>query len=95
MGYCVTSKDRSGRHPKFGFAILSPVLLSTIFVLVHWWKIESNLMNKLITLPLIIGQIWPQYRIVRILYFGLIKQNRKWKVENEEQKKNVSSLGML
>ena len=93
--YCNTSKDYSGRHPKFGFAILSPVFLSTIFVLVHWWKTESNLLNKLLTLPLVIGQMWPQYRIIRILYFGLIKQNRKWKVENEDQKKNVSSLGMF
>ena len=92
--YCVTSKDGSGRHPNFGLAILSPVVLSTIFVLVHWWRTESNRMNKLLTLPLVIGQMWPQYRILRILYFGLIKQNRKWKVENEDQKKNVSSLGM-
>jgi len=93
--YCKTSKDGDGRHPRFGFAILSPVLLSTIFVLVHWWKTESNLKNKLITLPLVICQIWPQYRIARILYLGLIKQNRKWQVENEDQKKNVSSLGIV
>ena len=95
LDYCTTSKDGDRRHPIFGFAILSPVLLSTIFVLVHWWKTESNLVNKLVTLPLVIGQTWPQYRIVRILYFGLIKKNRLWKVENEAQKKNVSSLGMF
>ena len=93
--YCDTSKDGDGRHPRFGLAILSPVLLSSIFVLVHWWKTESNQKNKLITFPLVIGQMWPQYRIVRILYFGLIKQNRIWKAENEDQKKNVSSLGMF
>ena len=93
--YCETSQDGRGRHPKFGLAILSPVFLSTIFVLVHWWKIESNILNKLITLPLVIGQMWPQYRIIRILYFGIIKQNSRWRSENEAQKKDVSSLGMF
>ena len=91
--YCHGSND--GRHPTFGFAILSPVFLSTIFMLVHWWKTESNLKNKLVTLPLVICQMWPQYRIIRILYFGLIEQTSIWKTENEEQKKNVSSLGMF
>ena len=91
--YCSQSTDGSGRHPKFGFAVISPVLLTTIFVLFQWWRTEFSLINKLVTLPLVICQMWPQYRIVKILYFGLIKQNIRWKIENEENKKNVSSLG--
>ena len=91
--YCRESNDYSGRHPKFGMSIISPVFLSTIFLLFHWWRTESNIMNKLITFQLVICQIWYQYRIARILYFGLIKQNRRWRTENENLKKNVSSLG--
>ena len=87
--YCETSRDYSGSHPKFGLAILTPVLISTMFVCIHWWRTEANL----ITLPLVFCQCWPQYRIIRILYFGLIKHNIRWKTENEEQKKDVCSLG--
>ena len=51
------------------------------------------MMNRLITLPLVICQVWPQYRILRILYFGLIKKSNQWKKENEHLKKDVSCLG--
>lgn len=92
--YCESSEYGDGSHPKFGVAVISPVVLSTVFVLFHWYNTESGLKNKLMTLPFVLCQVWPQYRILRILYFGLIKKSYQWKVENEEHKKDVSSLGM-
>ena len=49
--------------------------------------------NRLATLPFVICQVWPQYRIMRILYFGLIGMSEKWKTENEQHNKDVSSIG--
>ena len=86
---CMTSNDYSGSHPKFGLAVISPVLVSTIFAFIHWWKTEANL----VTLPLVICQCWPQYRIIKILFFGLVKRNIRWFTEFEHHEKNVISLG--
>ena len=92
--YCRNNK-KDGSHPKFGIAVISPVFLSTIFVLFHWYKTEKNMLNRMMTLPLVICQVWPQYRILRILYFGLIKKSDQWKKENEHQKKDISCLGNI
>ena len=90
--YC-DSESKDGSHPRFGIAVISPVFISMIFVLFHWYKTENTPKKRLLTLPLVIFQIWPQYRILRILYFGLIKKSDQWKKENEDQKKNIHSLG--
>ena len=92
MPYCLNN-EKDGSHPKFGIAVISPVFLSTVFILFHWYKTEKNMLERMMTLPLVICQVWPQYRILRILYFGLIKKSNQWKKENEHLKKDVSCLG--
>ena len=91
--YCVNSGDGSGSHPLFGIAIISPVIISTLLTLLQWWNIEANTKNRLVTFPIVLCQCWPQYRSMRILYFGLWKKISQWKDELELQKKNVGSLG--
>ena len=77
-------------------AILSPIFLSTIFTLFHWWKIESKSLKQLMsTLPLVICQFWPQYRAIRMLYLGLWKQDSTWEYEHHILKRDIISLGKL
>ena len=78
-------------HPKFGMLVFSPVVLNIMFSLYHWWQIEKNWL----TLPLVLLQLWPQYRVAKILYLGLWKRDHRWKEKHEAFERNVSSLGEL
>ena len=78
-------------HPKFGMLVFSPVVVNIMFSLYHWWQIEKNWL----TLPLVLLQLWPQYRVAKILYLGLWKRDHRWKEKHEAFERNVSSLGEL
>lgn len=80
----------NGSHPRFGIAMLFPIIISTLFTLYTWWNIETD--HKL-TLPLVILQCWPQYRAGKILYLGLWKQVNEWKKEQELYKKAIGNIG--
>ena len=80
-------------HPKFGILVLSPLFLSFLFTLSHWWKLEGNLKNRLMSLSFLLLQCWPQYRTARILYLGLWKKDKKWRSEKETMDRNVGSVG--
>ena len=78
-------------HPKFGMLVFSPVVVNILFSFYHWWQIEKNWL----TLPLVLLQLWPQYRVAKILYLGLWKRDHRWKEKHEAFERNVSSLGEL
>ena len=82
-------------HPKFAFAMLGPVLVVTLFMLIQWWNEEkySSRKKKLWTFLLVIFQIWPQYKMLNVLYVGLWKNDPKWKEQKEKLQKNICSLG--
>ena len=89
-GPCPRNRKFFG-HPKFGMLVFSPVVLNIMFSLYHWWQIEKNWL----TLPLVLLQLWPQYRVAKILYLGLWKRDHRWKEKHEAFERNVSSLGEL
>ena len=82
-------------HPKFGFAMLGPVLVVTLFMFIQWWNEEkyTSRKNKIFTFILVIFQIWPQYKMLNVLYIGFRKNDPKWKEQKEKLLKNVYSLG--
>ena len=86
-------EGRTGGHVKFGLLILSPVILSIFFTIPHWWQMEETRKMKLLTLPLLLIQCWPQYRTLRILYLSIWKKDKRWKTEKEIIERDVSSLG--
>ena len=47
-------------HPKYACSMLAPVILSFLFMIVHWLRMESTMKKRLISLPFLIFQIWPQ-----------------------------------
>ena len=57
-------------HIKFGLTMLGPMILSILFTIPHWWRIEATKSNRLKTFPLLLLLFWPQYRALRILYLS-------------------------
>ena len=88
---CQKAGHQWNGHPKFGMLVFSPVVVNCLFSLYHWWQIEKNWL----TLPLVLLQLWPQYRVAKILYLGLWKRDHRWKEKHEAFERNVSSLGEL
>ena len=71
-------------NPKHGILVLVWPILSFLFVTFHWWRAEDKRAGgngRLKTFPLLILQVWPQYRTCRLLYLGLWKKDAKWRQE--------------
>ena len=80
-------------HPKFASSMLGPLAASILFTIPHWWRSEGTMCRRLVTLPLLLGLCWPQYRAVRILVLGLCMKVSSWRSEKEFIEKDVCSIG--
>ena len=79
-------------QPIYGTMTLLPVLLSFVFTAIHWYGTEEP-NKRLCTLPLLLAQIWPQYRTGRVLW--LYKNgDKRWKKEKLHLEKQLSAVGM-
>ena len=87
--------EYGGNRPYFGIAVLCPVLLSILSLVPHWWRKENTLKKRLLTAPFMLLNFWPQYRNIRILYYGLWKQDKRWRIENEHCHRDISSNGNI
>ena len=85
--------EEDSRVRSYGYAMIAPILLMTIFSLRQWWRLEK-IGNRLRTLPLVFMQFFPQYRALRILYLGLKKKTREWREELDIYHRDLTSLGM-
>ena len=79
------------RIKRYGYAMLVPILVTTIFTLQKWWKLEKE-PNRLSTFYIAILQLYPQYRALRILYLG-IRKKASWRKEKNVYEEDLSSLG--
>ena len=84
-----------GSQPVYGTVMLIPIMISTLFTLHHWWRLETKWWHKLLTLPLVLVQFWTQYRTIRILILGLWYQIGSWRKEKKVFDKDLSSLGKI
>ena len=93
---CVQNSDRKAEEElimrRFGYAMLAPILLMTVFSLRQWWRMEKN-RNRLWILPIVFLQLFPQYRSIRILCLGLRKK-ASWRNEKDLYDQDLTSLGM-
>ena len=82
-------------HHKFSLAMLTPVLLTMLFILPHWWNNEKNttLRNKIFTFALVLLQFYPQWKMLNVIYIGFWKKDANWKEEKENLLRNVGGLG--
>ena len=89
--YCIGRAKPS--HPKYAIAILTPVLLSWIFVTKQWYREEKGVSQKLWTLPFLILQCYPQYRALRVLYHAKWRKTNGWQRMKDAWEMEISHLG--
>ena len=95
-GFLTGNIDPNGEtHPKYALAMLCPILLSTVCMIPQWWNIErkTSTKNKIWTFFLVLMQFWPQWKMIQVLYMGLIKKDPEWKKVKENLLRNVGNLG--
>ena len=90
------NKDQPGwrvTNKKCAAAMLTPPLISWLFVTYQWFKNEAGIRQKLMTLPFLILQVYPQWRAMRVLYYGKWKKQRGWHTMKEEWETEICNLG--
>ena len=80
-------------HPRFGSIMLIPLLLSWVLVTQQWYKMESGMKRKLKTLPLLVLQVYPQWRALRVLYYAKWKKHIGWQEMKEEWETGITHIG--
>ena len=78
-----------------GVSLICPSL-SFLFVTYHWWKMEKP-KDRLKTLPFLLAQVWPQYRMVKLIHKGYNKKHPKHKEAcslraSKAKKRKISTL---
>ena len=89
----INSCKEIGTSPKFGLLMLCPIIISTIFIFGQWLRIEDSPKKRLYTFPLLLLQIYPQYRTLKVLYMALWKRDIRWKKDKEMLERNLKSIG--
>ena len=82
-----------GTNPIFGTVTLLPIVISFLFVLPHWWNTEKTAKRRYFTFPLVLFQIWPQFRVIELLVLLWKQEYDKYAVKKEHYYRNISSLG--
>ena len=93
--YCNSVGVMVPPHPKFGSAMIAPFILSWLFVTIQWFKTERGLVQKLKTLPLLILQVYPQWRALRVLFYAKWKKYDRWQRMKEEWETGISHIGKI
>ena len=68
------------------------MVLSFIFTIFQWYKFEDTWEKRLKTLPVLLLQIYPQYRGLRILYLWM-KNDESWFEEKQRYITEVATIG--
>ena len=82
------------RHPKYGAICMVPLIMSFMGHTTHWLKTETReKLNRLTTFPLLVLQVYPQWRALQIIYHAKILKDEKWKEMKEDFDGGISHLG--
>ena len=94
-GWKVEDGYNTSGHPKFATILSLPVLLSFILLIPHWLKTEKTSKRRWMTLPLLLFQLWPQYRILKLLIvlFKDREDQQNYHKKKTEHDKNITCLG--
>ena len=87
--YCETSECT--KHPNYGAIMFIPIIMANLFTIPHWFKRENTWKKRLCTLPLFLGQFWPQYQALKV--FWLIKnKDLRWRKKKEQLDREIGSI---
>ena len=89
--YCDNSHSVCRKHPNYGAIMFIPIIMANLFTIPHWLKRENTWKKRLCTLPLFLGQFWPQFQALKL--FWLIKnKDLKWRKKKEQLDREISSI---
>ena len=85
----------SESHPRFATVLSIPVLLSFILLIPHWLKVEKTSERRLKTLILLLLQVWPQYRVLKLLIvlFQDREDQKKYHEKKAKHDKDITCIG--
>ena len=72
---------------KFAISMLIPFLLNVCANIYHWWKWDSK-REKMFTWILIILQLWPIYRAIKLI-IKLLKKSQELKKKKRSLKRTL------
>jgi hypothetical protein len=65
--------------------------MANLFTIPHWFKRENTWRKRLCTLPLFLGQFWPQYQVLKV--FWMIKnKDLRWRKKKEQLDREIGSI---
>ena len=77
-----------------GYAMIFFLVLSFVFMLPQYFRIEKTLRQKLKALPFLLTSTWPQYRGSRLLWWSYINENdEKCQAEKTDFEQEISHIG--
>ena len=76
----------------FGAFLLIPIVITTIFTVPSWFKAEGTWKRRFCTLPLLVGQFWPQCQFIKVLWL-MWQTKSAWKYEKERLEREIGSIG--
>ena len=76
----------------FGAFLLIPIVITTIFTVPSWFKAEGTWKRRFYTLPLLVGQFWPQWQFIKVLWL-MWQTKSAWKYEKERLEREIGSIG--
>ena len=89
--YCDNSYSECTKHPNYGAIMFIPIIMANLFTIPHWFKRENTWKKRLCTLPLFLGQFWPQYQALKV--FWLIKnKDLRWRKKKEQLDREIGSI---
>ena len=94
--FLLVDKDNCYGVEKYAYATVSFTFpaLSFLFVTFHWWQFEKP-GNRLKTLPFLLLQVWPQARVMRMIYQGYIKKDPQWRKDQILIQENIICITLL
>ena len=92
--YAMIGQQFSRQMFTYGMVTLLFPAICFAFTICHWWQLEDPKGNvgRTKTLPLLLFQVWPQFRMLRLIYLGFWKKDPKWKKERQLLHENIVSL---
>ena len=89
----VTISTDSSILAKIGYAMFGIIILTTAFHVIHWFKVERSFKSRILTTPLLICQLWPQYRALRVIWLNYRHDYTNAKNEKKNIERSISYIG--
>ena len=89
-----TGHGRKKTHPRYGAVTLIPQIMSLLGQSIYWFKTETKeKRNKIKTFSLLLLQVYPQWRALKIIYHTKILKDKKWREMKADFEGGISHLG--